>query len=55
MIWGDGYSHDNEYPVLTELENGQIFTAFYATVKEYEQPIDFYRCVRHIRSTAFRV
>ena len=55
LIWGDGYSNDLGYPCLTELEDGQIFTAYYATVKEHERPIDFYRCVRHIRSTTFRL
>lgn len=55
MVWGDGYAADGGYPVVTELRDGRIFTAYYATVKEQEERIEEHECVRHIRSSTFRL
>ena len=55
VVWDDGYTTDLGYPCATELEDGRIFTAFYGTVKEHPEPVDFFRPVRHIRSTTFSV
>ena len=55
MVWGQGYATDGGYPVVTELRDGRIFTAYYATVKERDERIREYECVRHIRSSTFRL
>ena len=55
MVWGDGYAADGGYPVVTELRDGRIFTAYYATVKEGKERIQEHECVRHIRSSTFRI
>jgi len=55
MVWGQGYAADGGYPVVIELRDGRIFTAYYATVKERDERIQEYECVRHIRSSTFRL
>jgi hypothetical protein len=55
MVWGDGYAADGGYPVVTELRDGRIFTAYYATVKKRKERIQEHKCVRHIRSSTFRI
>lgn len=53
MIRGDAYTGDCGYPVITELENGRFFTAYYITSKEGDKPVRYSAAVRYVAGTFF--
>lgn len=55
VIRGDDYTGDCGYPVLTELNDGRIFTAYYFTEKQGDQLEPFAIPVRHIAGTFFKL
>ncbi len=55
VIRGDAYSFDLGYPVATELPDGRIFTAYWITTKDGDQPVHENQLVRYIAGTTFRV
>ena len=52
VIRGDAYSGDCGYPVITELEDGRFFTAYYITSKG-EKPVRDSEVVRYVAGTFF--
>ena len=55
VVRGDGYSYDLGYQVLTELEDGRIFVAYWFCSKDQEEPIQEVSIVRHIAGTFFGI
>jgi hypothetical protein len=55
VLHGDAYTWDCGYPVLTELEDGRIFVAYYITTKESDEPVLEHSGVRYIAGTFFRL
>ena len=55
VVRGDAYCWDLGYPVLTELPDGRIFTAYWWTEKEGDEPIPEPELVRFIAGTTFRI
>jgi len=55
VVRGDDYTGDCGYPVLTELADGRIFTAYYFTQNQGARPQRFATPVRHIAGTSFRL
>ena len=55
VVRGDGYSWDLGYQVLTELEDGRIFVAYWFCAKDQEEPIEEVQIVRHIAGSFFRL
>ncbi len=55
VIRGDAYTWDCGYPVATELADGTIFTVYYITSKDGDQPVPEQACVRYIAGTFFKL
>jgi hypothetical protein len=55
VLRGDAYTWDCGYPVMTELENGRFFVAYYFTSKDGDEPVPEYAVVRHIAGTFFQL
>jgi len=55
VVRGDQYTWDGGYPVLTELEDGRLFCAYYFTAPPDEEGMPDHACVRQIACTHFRV
>ena len=58
ILRDDGCCDDCGYPVITELDDGRVFTAYYITVAEGQGPVRCYgvgAAVRHIAGTFFRI
>lgn len=55
VVRGDAYSWDMGYQVLTELNDGRIFVAYWFCAKDQEEPIEEAQIVRHVAGTFFRL
>lgn len=55
VLRGDAYTWDCGYPVLTELDDGRLFVAYYITTQTDDNPQPEYAVVRHIAGTFFRL
>lgn len=55
VIRGDAYTWDNGYPVVTELEDGRFFTAYWITTKDGVEPVHQNQCVCYIAGTSFKL
>ena len=55
MIREGAYCWDLGYEVVTELPDGRLFTAYWITTKEGEEPVPEPACVRYIAGTFFRL
>ena len=55
VLRGDAYCWDLGYPVITELADGRLFTAYWWTEKTGEEPVPEPELVRFIAGTTFRI
>ena len=55
VVRGDAYGWDMGYQVLTELNDGRIFTAYWFGAKDQDEPVEESQVVRHIAGTFFRL
>ena len=55
VLRGDSYTWDCGYPVMTELSNGRLFTAYYITAHDGGEPVPEYAVVRQVDGTFFRL
>lgn len=55
VLRGDAYTWDCGYQLLTELEDGRLFTAYYITEHDGGEPVPDYAVVRQVDGTFFRL
>ncbi len=55
VVRGDAYGWDMGYQVLTELNDGRIFVAYWFCAKDQDEPVEETQIVRHIAGTFFRL
>ena len=55
VVRGDAYCWDCGYPVAVELADGRIFTVYYLSTAEGDEPVHAQACVRYVAGTLFRL
>ena len=55
VLRGDSYTWDCGYQVLTELNDGRLFAAYYITTHDGDDPVPEFSVVRHVDGTFFRL
>ncbi len=55
VVRDGAYCWDLGYPVVTELPDGRLFTAYWFTTKDGDEPVHEHELVRYIAGTFFRL